>query len=595
MPSIQIKRSNLRPWGGTSAFALLSAGCLMAGPVLQENGDLHAFIDAFPIPGEASPNKYRLPTEPELIAFRTALGHILEGDLQAAADAAVEANYDVVSFNDNVSADVFALLREKNSNPHWGGLYVIDLTPERALVVQCPHPIYDGVRVPSADIFINTQAVALLLAGTHRNNSPVESDCDGELEGSPYRISDMAHAPDSFFQAAHEVIEDHFTRSVSLSFHGMAEDTDPADVVVSNGTGRIFRGNSLSSALAARMNQILADAFDPRVAVSHQEPGSDPALSGSNNTQGRFTNGSPDLCHADAPNAVFPERFIHMENDPDVRSGPASNWAFITQALNEKIPLFSEPDPGLPVGKLAITELMPNPTQVGDVTGEYIELFNQTGAPIDMTGWFLTDRQGNTATFSGVIHPGDLFVVGVSGDLNGGQPGGAPDAVWLDTIGDFTLTDTGDTVTVLDAGGNPVTSANYEDGNTFGTGVAHELSIGNAHPKGQTTDAHTIAAIKPFGTNAGSPGTRGGSQFPLSPLRLTTSLAGQNPFLTIGFSTQPAVTHRLWHSADLVAEWLPVPGIDPLVGSGAEASFIIPLPGEPAGFHRIGYGYTAPE
>lgn len=577
-------------------MALLLAGRLMAEPVLQENGNLQAFLDNFPIPGAASPDKYRLPNGGELTAFRSALGHILDGDLQAAADAAVAANYDVVSYTDNVTSDVFALLREKNTNPHWGGLYVIDLTPERTLVMQCPHPLYDGVRVPSADIFIDTHAVAFLLAGTHRNNSPIESDCDGELEGAPYRISDMAHAPESFFQAAHEVIEGHFTRTVSLSFHGMAEATDPADVVVSNGTGRQFRGNSLSRALATRMNEILVAALDPRVAVSHQEPGQDPGLSGSDNTQGRFSNKSPDLCHADAPNAVFPERFIHMENDPDVRDGPSSNWAFITQALNEKIPLFSDPDPGLPVGDLAITELMPNPTQVGDGTGEYIELFNQTGTPIDMTGWFLTDRQANTATFSGIIQPGDLFVVGVSGDLNGGgQPGGTPDAVWLDTIGDFTLTDGGDTVSVLDADGNLVASANYENGNVFGTGVAHELAIGNAHPDGQTTDAHTIAAIKPFGANKGSPSTRGGSGFPLTPLHPTTSLTGVDPVLSIGFPTQAAVTHRLWNSPDLLEQWQPVPGINPLVGDGTAASFNVPMPDDPAGFYRVSYGYAAPE
>jgi hypothetical protein len=309
---IRMKHTIPRAWHCTMAVSLMSACRLASEPVLQENGDLEAMLDAFPIPSEASPDKYRLPTAPELSSFRAALTHILDGDLQAAADVAVAANYDVVSYTDNVSADVFALLREKNSNRHWGGLYVIDRTPERALVVQCPHPIYDGVRVPCADIFKDTQAVAFLLAGTHRNNSPVESACDGDLEGAPYRISDMAHAPDSIFQAAHEVIEGHFSRSVSLSFHGMAEATDPADVVVSNGTGRTFRGNSLSRVLTARMNQILAAALDPRVAVSHQEPGFDPGLSGSDNTQGRFTNHSPDLCHADAPNAVFPERFIHM-------------------------------------------------------------------------------------------------------------------------------------------------------------------------------------------------------------------------------------------------------------------------------------------
>ena len=91
-----------------------------------------------------------------------------------------------------------------------------------------------------------------------RNNSLIESACDGTLGGNPYRISDMAHQPDGLFQAAHEEVEDHHTRTVSLNFHGMGDGSDPADVVVSNGTPRVHHGNSLSRALATRMNEILA-------------------------------------------------------------------------------------------------------------------------------------------------------------------------------------------------------------------------------------------------------------------------------------------------------------------------------------------------
>ena len=441
-----------------------AAGCLSAGPVLNEAGDLQHLLDNTVIPSEFSPDKYRLPTAGELTAFRNALGHVLAGDLPAASDDAALANYDVVSYTDNISGDVFTLLREKNSDRHWGGIYVVDQTPERALVVQCPHPLFDGVRAPSADIFMDTNAFVYFMAGTHRKNSPIESLCDHDPEDPPYRISDMAHAPDSIFQAAHEVIEETIARTVSLSFHGMAEDTDPSDVAISNGTPRVFPGNSLSRSLAARMNQILVDAEDPRYAVSHQEPGENPALSGSTNTQGRHTNGSSEPCTVEARTAIFPERFIHMECDPDVRSGDPVNWAFIIQTLNELIPLFADPVPDLHTGDLVITEFMADPAQVGDASGEYIELFNASGAPITMTDWAIYDSQFNAITFSGVIQPGDLFVVGVGNNLNGAAPGGAPDAVWQNTSGDFTLTNTGDSVIILDENGDFVASVIFEDG-----------------------------------------------------------------------------------------------------------------------------------
>lgn len=573
------------------ALSILALARLSAEPILNEAGSLQAALENEPIPTAASSDKFALPDEDELAAFRTALKHILEGDLQAAADAAVDANYEVVSFSDTDTADTFALLREKDTNQKWGGLYAIDLTPERTLVVQCPHPLYDGVRVPAADLFIDTNAVAYLQAGTHRNNSPTESGCDGDLGGDPYRISDMAHAPDSLFQAAHEVIEEHFPRTVSLSFHGMADDTDPADLVVSNGTPRVFNGNSLSRDIATRMNEILDADADPREAVSHQEPGEDPALSGSTNTQGRATNGSPEPCTVQAPTAIFPERFIHMECAPNVRSGDPSNWAFVTQTLNELIPLFSDPDPDLPTGDIVITEIMPNPQQVGENTGEYIELFNHTGSPIDIAGWSFVDRGSNRANLSGVIPPGDLFVVGRVADVNGGAPGGATDAIWNEPGATLTLTNTGDTIILFDDNDDPVASVHYGDLDDD-DGLALEISVANAHPNGQTVQGDYAFSATPFGADFGTPGTRGDSRFPLPDPAPTSSISGGDLF--IGFTAGLAVTYTLWDSPDL-ANWNETPGESPIVGDGLEASFDLLLPVDPARFYRLVHDYAAPD
>jgi len=573
-------------------LALLAATPLLAGPVLNESGDLRTLLETTPIPAAASPDKYQLPGDDQLAAFRQALQLVLDDDLASAADFAVSAHYEVVSYADTASDDDFALLREISPQSHWGGLYVIDRTPERTLVLENPHPLFDGALVPAIDVFLETNAIAYLQAGTHRNNSPLESDCDGTLQGEPYRISDMAHAPDSFFQAAHETIEARFARTVSLSFHGMAEDSDPADVVVSNGTPRQWAGNSLSRDLATRMNEILADWADTRIAVSHQQPGENPALSGSTNTQGRATNGSPDPCRADAPYAIFPERFIHLESDPDVRTGPSSNWAFVVQALEELIPLFSDPAPDLPTGDLTITELMPNPAQVGDSTGEYVELFNHTGKPIDMSGWSLVDRQLFTASFSGVIQPGDLFVVGVSDDLNGGAPGGAPDAVWTNSFGNFTLTNGGDTISVLDADGDLVALADYSDTAPFGNGTAMEIAIANAHPNGQTVETDHLESTTPFAADEGSPGTRGDSQFPLFPTPVEPIISGNPADLTLAFDAAAAVTYALTESTDL-GSWSDT--VDLLIGQGTPDDFTFPLPPDPAGFYQLDFDYAAPQ
>ena len=565
-----------------------------SAPILVENGDLQALIDGTAIPSAASPDKYQVPTDDQRDAFRAALKHILDGNLQSAADEAATANYDLVSYTDDNSADTFAILREKDSNQHWGGLYVIDLTPERALVVQCPHPLYDGVRVPATDIFIDTHAVVYMQAGTHRNNSPTPSDCDGDLQGEAYRISDMAHAPDSLFQAAHDVIEAHFDRTVSLNLHGMADGSDDSDAVVSNGTSDVWIGNSLSRDLATRMNEIILadDANDSRYAVSHQEPGEDPNLSGSNNTLGRHTNGSSEPCMTAAVTAVFPERFIHLETDPDVRDAPASNWSFITQALNDLIPLFSDPDPGLPTGDLIITEIMPNPDQVGEGTGEYLEVFNHTGSAINMVNWVIVDDQDNQATFSGVVEPGDLFVIGVSADLNGAAPGGTPDAVWSDSVGDLTLTNTRDVISILNQNGDLVASIAYDDGDPFGAGVALEIAVGNRPLNGQTYGSDYVESLTPFGSDFGSPGLRGESQFPLPGCSLDPQLLGDD--IELIFPASRAVTYTLWNSGDL-DDWNEVLTADPIIGSGSEAQFTVPKPDDDAFFYQLVHDYAAPE
>ena len=47
-------------------------------------------------------------------------------------------------------------------------------------------------------------------------------------------------------------------------------------------------------------------------------------------------------------------------------------------------------------GDLLITEFMADPLNVGDSSGEYFEIYNTTGSPIDINGWIISDDGSNT-------------------------------------------------------------------------------------------------------------------------------------------------------------------------------------------------------
>ena len=73
--------------------------------------------------------------------------------------------------------------------------------------------------------------------------------------------------------------------------------------------------------------------------------------------------------------AIFPERFIHMEQDPDVRSGSSSNWAFVTQTYNDLVPLFPA--------------IVPDPPEDGSLVADYqldADAVSQTSSPAGSLG-----------------------------------------------------------------------------------------------------------------------------------------------------------------------------------------------------------------
>ncbi len=78
------------------------------------------------------------------------------------------------------------------------------------------------------------------------------------------------------------------------------------------------------------------------------------------------------------------------------------------------------------VGTLIVTEVMQNPSAVGDSEGEYFEIYNTTNAAINLLGMYVKDDIGETEYFevdqSLTVEPGAYFVFGRNGDkaTNGG-------------------------------------------------------------------------------------------------------------------------------------------------------------------------------
>lgn len=78
-------------------------------------------------------------------------------------------------------------------------------------------------------------------------------------------------------------------------------------------------------------------------------------------------------------------------------------------------------------GDIIITEIMQNPAVVGDTSGEWFEVYNTTGSPINMQGWIIKDdaSAGEEFVISALIVPANDYVVfGLNADMgtNGGVP-----------------------------------------------------------------------------------------------------------------------------------------------------------------------------
>jgi hypothetical protein len=182
--------------------------------------------------GGSDADRYVVPSEAERLALRRAVGALIGGGADARAEAsriASTIDFEVVDVADLPGT---LLLREIGARRRGGGAYLIRIgtEPRTRPVIQAPHTFFDEGTLPLAcDLFLTARAQALFIETVHRYKGAAP-DQDGAYP------ADVAHAPDSFFQAATEELLVARPSVTIVQLHGFAARDGSLRGVVSNGS-----------------------------------------------------------------------------------------------------------------------------------------------------------------------------------------------------------------------------------------------------------------------------------------------------------------------------------------------------------------------
>jgi hypothetical protein len=210
---------------------------------------------------------------------------------------------------------------------------VLNLSPDRDVIFQAPHvPFEAGTAQQAVLLLRSVRGRAALIAGAHRCASRRFAGCSGTTDvcgrREPYRDSDVGHYTETLFHTAHRALAMRWLRSVSVSLHGMREDSDgtKTSLIVSSGAhGADSQGVLPATRLRAYLGQL---PLSPGTVVSCNLPSDEVfgyrKLCGFTNVQGRLVNGSADICSTSTEAATG--RFVHLEQDWSVLRPYAEDW-----------------------------------------------------------------------------------------------------------------------------------------------------------------------------------------------------------------------------------------------------------------------------
>ena len=315
-------------------FLSLSATCATIG---TQSGDIVAYVNAIPIPGAGSQG-FVVPTDASIAAWRPVVDALFSGKFQTAADLADPLNYDVVQFTDTGRSRTYYILVERTNAqkaPLRGlGTYIYNPTACRRLSFQAPHAGGDeNTRAEAATLFADLNATALLVAGTHRCANSEASSCDGSTSAcgdGVFHTSDVAHYTQNYFEPAHEEILKTIPGLTTVAVHG--EGVHTPDAILSNGTCFNYPAPSSATLLSNAYSQIFKQLGVSVTAGTCNNGSASTTLCAETDVQGRYSNNSASLCNCASPtnsacsttlgcgrNITFPENFVHLEQDCQLR------------------------------------------------------------------------------------------------------------------------------------------------------------------------------------------------------------------------------------------------------------------------------------
>lgn len=218
---------------------------------------------------------------------------------------------------------------------------VVALDPKNELVVEVPHPDFEpGTMQEGADLLLRSCGRALIIAGAHRCASSRASACGGKTAvcspdgvAIPYADTDAGHNAGSAFDTFHRALADRFQEARFVQLHGMRE--GDTWVILSDGSKANRPGQP---AWPEQIRDALRPVLGADIkAVSCQDPGdaqrfNHRRLCGTDNTQGRLLNLSPDACAVVAPTATG--RFLHIEQTFDVLGGDRPGGVVVDAILS---------------------------------------------------------------------------------------------------------------------------------------------------------------------------------------------------------------------------------------------------------------------
>lgn len=299
----------------------------------NESGDLVTTIGTIidNMPG-SSGDDYIAPSNTQLGIWETCLLHLIQRKYADAELIANQLDYELIRFTDIGNNQPYYILRSQSTSDNLWGTFVFNPKAcQSNLVIQAPHPRNDS-NTGDQGIYILKEIGALfyMVAGTHRCNSDVYSECSGTTStcdngSESYRESDMAHIDHSIFHKTTEILLAQLANPYFIQLHGFTKRTTDPYLILSNGTTTAPSTDYLSQLGAALVN------IDPVLTykVAHITPSI--RLKGTTNTQGRLINGSTNPCATAA--SMNSGRFLHIEQERFRLRANATGWQKLADAL----------------------------------------------------------------------------------------------------------------------------------------------------------------------------------------------------------------------------------------------------------------------